>query len=158
MFGASNPRAQTSTAVRRCVLVEPTGFGCLGQALADRVSACRRGAAQARPSQSGTPWPLMLSLQPIVSTPNSPPKADALTLPRLMKEYKDLTADPINDTLTAGPVSEENMLEWEALIQGPEDTPYVSWSCSGRWPCRSVVQGAMAGLLCAGVLLRSPVV
>ncbi|BEI82407.1 hypothetical protein CcaverHIS002_0302750 [Cutaneotrichosporon cavernicola] len=43
---------------------------------------------------------------------------------RLMKEYRDLTADPINDTLTAGPVSEDNMLEWEALIQGPEDTPY----------------------------------
>jgi ubiquitin-conjugating enzyme E2 G2 len=43
-----------------------------------------------------------------------------------MKEYRDLTADPINDTLTAGPVSEDNMLEWEALIQGPEDTPYVS--------------------------------
>lgn len=44
-----------------------------------------------------------------------------------MKEYKDLTADPINDTLTAGPVSEDNMLEWEALIQGPEGTPYVSF-------------------------------
>lgn len=58
--------------------------------------------------------------------------------PRLMKEYHDLTADPINDTLTAGPVSEGNMLEWEALIQGPEDTPYVSpeRSASGReaWP------------------------
>lgn len=49
-----------------------------------------------------------------------------------MKEYRDLTADPINDTLTAGPVSEDNMLEWEALIQGPEDTPYVSsLLCSG---------------------------
>lgn len=44
---------------------------------------------------------------------------------RLMKEYKDLTADPLQDTITAGPVSEDNMLEWEALIQGPEGTPYV---------------------------------
>ncbi|EKC99535.1 endopeptidase [Trichosporon asahii var. asahii CBS 8904] len=35
-------------------------------------------------------------------------------------EYKDLTADPINDTLTAGPVSEDNMLEWEALIQADD--------------------------------------
>lgn len=43
-----------------------------------------------------------------------------------MKEYKDLTADPIYDMLTAGPVNEDNMLEWEALIQGPEGTPYVS--------------------------------
>ncbi|WWD02636.1 hypothetical protein V865_000676 [Kwoniella europaea PYCC6329] len=43
---------------------------------------------------------------------------------RLMKEYKDLTADPLQDTITAGPISEDNMLEWEALIQGPEGTPY----------------------------------
>ncbi|WVF72854.1 hypothetical protein IAT40_007672 [Kwoniella sp. CBS 6097] len=42
----------------------------------------------------------------------------------LMKEYRDLTADPLQDTITAGPVSEDNMLEWEALIQGPEGTPY----------------------------------
>jgi len=42
-----------------------------------------------------------------------------------MKEYRDLTADPLQDTITAGPVSEDNMLEWEALIQGPEGTPYV---------------------------------
>ncbi|WVW85566.1 hypothetical protein I302_107604 [Kwoniella bestiolae CBS 10118] len=45
---------------------------------------------------------------------------------RLMKEYRDLTADPLQDTITAGPVSEDNMLEWEALIQGPEGTPYPS--------------------------------
>ena len=44
-----------------------------------------------------------------------------------MKEYRDLTADPLQDTITAGPVSEDNMLEWEALIQGPEGTPYVSY-------------------------------
>jgi ubiquitin-protein ligase len=42
-----------------------------------------------------------------------------------MKEYRDLTSDPLQDTITAGPVSEDNMLVWEALIQGPEDTPYV---------------------------------
>ena len=46
-----------------------------------------------------------------------------------MKEYKDLTADPLQDTITAGPVSEDNMLEWEALIQGPEGTPYVCPRC-----------------------------
>ena len=43
----------------------------------------------------------------------------------LMKEYRDLTADPIQEMITAGPLSEDNMLEWEALIQGPEGTPYV---------------------------------
>jgi ubiquitin-conjugating enzyme E2 G2 len=41
-----------------------------------------------------------------------------------MKEYRDLTADPLQDSITAGPVSEDNMLEWDALIQGPDDTPY----------------------------------
>lgn len=45
---------------------------------------------------------------------------------RLMKEYRDLTSDPLQGTITAGPVDEDNMLEWEALIQGPEGTPYVS--------------------------------
>lgn len=43
-----------------------------------------------------------------------------------MKEYRDLTSDPLQGTITAGPVDEDNMLEWEALIQGPEGTPYVS--------------------------------
>lgn len=42
-----------------------------------------------------------------------------------MKEYRELTADPLQGTITAGPVDEDNMLEWEALIQGPEGTPYV---------------------------------
>ena len=42
-----------------------------------------------------------------------------------MKEYRDLTADPLQGTITAGPIDEDNMLEWEALIQGPEGTPYV---------------------------------
>ena len=46
-----------------------------------------------------------------------------------MKEYRDLTADPLQDSITAGPVSEDNMLEWEALVQGPEGTPYVSSFC-----------------------------
>jgi len=41
-----------------------------------------------------------------------------------MKEYRELTADPLQETITAGPTSEDNMLEWEALIQGPEGTPY----------------------------------
>lgn len=56
-----------------------------------------------------------------------------------MKEYRDLTADPINDTLTAGPVNEDNMLEWEALIQGPEGTPYVSRLCQRRERCMAAL-------------------
>ena len=53
-----------------------------------------------------------------------------------MKEYRDLTADPLQDTITAGPVSEDNMLEWEALIQGPEGTPYVR----PHLPCRDRIK------------------
>jgi ubiquitin-conjugating enzyme E2 G2 len=42
---------------------------------------------------------------------------------RLFKEYKALSSDP-PEGLTAGPVSEDDMFVWEALIQGPEGTPF----------------------------------
>lgn len=47
-----------------------------------------------------------------------------------MKEYKDLTTDPLPDNMfTAGPITEDDFFEWEALISGPEGTPFVSdWS------------------------------
>jgi ubiquitin-conjugating enzyme E2 G2 len=42
---------------------------------------------------------------------------------RLFKEYRALSNDP-PEGITAGPVSEDDMFIWEALIQGPEDTPF----------------------------------
>jgi ubiquitin-protein ligase len=45
------------------------------------------------------------------------------SLKRLMNEYKELSVNP-PDGITAGPVSEANYFEWEALIQGPDETPY----------------------------------
>lgn len=52
---------------------------------------------------------------------------------RLMTEYKgiikvdiyllELTRNP-PDGITAGPISDENMLLWEALISGPPETPF----------------------------------
>lgn len=42
---------------------------------------------------------------------------------RLLQEYKNLTNDP-PDGITAGPVSEDDLFLWEALIQGPEGTPF----------------------------------
>jgi ubiquitin-conjugating enzyme E2 G2 len=42
---------------------------------------------------------------------------------RLFQEYKHLTTDP-PDGITAGPVNEDDLFVWEAMIQGPEDTPY----------------------------------
>ena len=42
---------------------------------------------------------------------------------RLFKEYRGLSSDP-PEGITAGPVTEDDMFVWEALIQGPEDTPF----------------------------------
>ena len=42
---------------------------------------------------------------------------------RLFHEYKNLSTNP-PDGITAGPVSEDDMFYWEALIQGPEETPF----------------------------------
>ena len=42
---------------------------------------------------------------------------------RLFSEYKALLTNP-PDGITAGPVSEDDLFVWEALIQGPEETPF----------------------------------
>lgn len=44
-------------------------------------------------------------------------------LKRLMAEYKQLTLNP-PEGIIAGPINEENFFEWEALIMGPEGTPF----------------------------------
>ena len=49
--------------------------------------------------------------------------APSTALKRLMNEYKELTLNA-PEGITAGPISEANYFEWEAFIQGPEDTPY----------------------------------
>ncbi|TIA89928.1 hypothetical protein E3P99_01834 [Wallemia hederae] len=44
---------------------------------------------------------------------------------RLMTEYKQLSTQSLDDSMfTAGPINEQNLFEWEALIQGPDDTPF----------------------------------
>ncbi|KAI0219044.1 ubiquitin conjugating enzyme Ubc7/UbcP3 [Massospora cicadina] len=42
---------------------------------------------------------------------------------RLMTEYKELTLNA-PEGITAGPISEDDFFEWEALIAGPDDTPF----------------------------------
>ncbi|KAH0598697.1 hypothetical protein MHUMG1_04001 [Metarhizium humberi] len=42
---------------------------------------------------------------------------------RLLQEYRALTNSP-PEGITAGPVSEDDLLHWECLIQGPEGTPF----------------------------------
>ncbi|KAK9701258.1 ubiquitin conjugating enzyme Ubc7/UbcP3 [Basidiobolus ranarum] len=47
----------------------------------------------------------------------------ATAVKRLMTEYRELTVNA-PEGITAGPISEDNFFEWEALIAGPEETPY----------------------------------
>lgn len=42
---------------------------------------------------------------------------------RLLKEYKDLIREA-PDGICAGPIDEDNLLEWECFIRGPDDTPF----------------------------------
>ncbi|KAM3546918.1 hypothetical protein ARSEF1564_000231 [Beauveria bassiana] len=42
---------------------------------------------------------------------------------RLLQEYRALTNNS-PEGITAGPVSEDDILRWECLIQGPEGTPF----------------------------------
>lgn len=42
---------------------------------------------------------------------------------RLFMEYKNLTKDS-PEGITAGPVNEDDMYIWEALIEGPDGTPF----------------------------------
>jgi ubiquitin-protein ligase len=47
----------------------------------------------------------------------------AIASKRLMHEYENLTSEA-PEGITAGPVSEDDIFLWEALIQGPEGTPF----------------------------------
>lgn len=44
-------------------------------------------------------------------------------LKRLMTEYRSLTSDP-PEGIMAGPVSEDDFFKWDAVIVGPEGSPY----------------------------------
>lgn len=51
---------------------------------------------------------------------------------RLTIEYKQLTTDPNTLFPAVGPISEDNYLEWEALLPGPDDTPFEGGVFSAR--------------------------
>ena len=51
----------------------------------------------------------------------------AQALKRIQKEYKEFNENEdrcYEDGLSAGPIDDSNMFEWEASIQGPEDSLY----------------------------------
>lgn len=53
----------------------------------------------------------------------APPKKPSTAVKRLMNEYRQLIKDS-PEGISAGPISEDNLLEWECLIAGPADTCY----------------------------------
>jgi len=54
-----------------------------------------------------------------------PTMSRATALRRLMTEYKQLTTNGAPDNMfTAGPISEDDFFTWEAVIEGPQDTPF----------------------------------
>lgn len=60
----------------------------------------------------------------LLYTHTLPPNMASTTAQRrLLQEYRALTNNP-PEGITAGPVSEDDLLYWEALIQGPEGTPF----------------------------------
>lgn len=50
--------------------------------------------------------------------------ASSAAIKRLTIEYKQLSSDPNSLFPATGPIDESNYLEWEALVPGPEDSPY----------------------------------
>lgn len=61
---------------------------------------------------------------PATCTPSTSPKmASSTAQRRLLQEYRALTNNP-PEGITAGPVSEDDLLHWEALIEGPGGTPF----------------------------------
>jgi hypothetical protein len=72
-----------------------------------------------RPSE-GEPNPFPIRPSPV--TDDHPPPHCG----RLVKEYKDLSKERLEESMfVAGPISEDDFYEWEALVIGPEGTPYV---------------------------------
>ncbi len=47
-----------------------------------------------------------------------------MALRRLQREYADIQKDPVANC-TAGPVSEEDFFHWEAMIFGPDASPFT---------------------------------
>lgn len=50
--------------------------------------------------------------------------ASSAAIKRLTIEYKQLSSDPNSLFPATGPIDESNYLLWEALVPGPEGTPY----------------------------------
>ncbi|TPX38927.1 hypothetical protein SeLEV6574_g07516 [Synchytrium endobioticum] len=63
------------------------------------------------------------AVEKVLSLVHYSEKTASTALKRLMTEYKELTVNA-PDGVTAGPINETDFFTWEALIAGPEDTPF----------------------------------
>ena len=77
----------------------------------------------------GLPWSGLSSLQLFAGqTAAAAPNEEACDVflhgsAKAAREYKQITENP-PEGLTAGPIDEENLFEWECLVLGPDSTPY----------------------------------
>lgn len=58
--------------------------------------------------------------------------ASSAAIKRLTIEYKQLSSDPTSLFPATGPIDESNYLLWEALVPGPEGTPFEGGVFSAR--------------------------
>lgn len=66
--------------------------------------------------------------------------ASTAAIKRLTIEYKQLSSDPTSLFPATGPIDESNYLLWEALVPGPEGTPFEGGVFSARLTFRECVQ------------------
>lgn len=77
--------------------------------------------------------------QVLVSSTMAGARNASAAVRRLMIEYKQLTSDPNTLFPAVGPISEDNYLEWEALLPGPDDTPFEGGVFSARLSFRTLL-------------------
>lgn len=53
----------------------------------------------------------------------------ASTTQRLLRELKDYTNSPNEALLHLGPIDEDDLFNWEAVLKGVKGTPYEGSSC-----------------------------
>lgn len=61
--------------------------------------------------------------------------ASPSTTQRLLREFKDYTKSPNEALLHLGPIDEDDLLHWEAVLKGVKGTPYEGMSTLPTTTC-----------------------
>lgn len=87
--------------------------------------------------------------------------ASSAAIKRLTIEYKQLSSDPNSLFPATGPIDESNYLLWEALVPGPEDTPFeggvFTAKLTFRQYCLSLLLSLLTVLIAPTYPLEPPV-